>query len=320
MNITCVISSLGSGGAERVISRLANAWVAEGHRVEMLTLEASEPFYALDPRITLRQLGVAGNSRSVPEAIASNLRRLWALRVAIRAHRPDVIVSFTDATNVRVLMAAVGLRIPTIVSERTDPAHSRMGRVWEFLRERFYPRADLLVMQTQRAAAFFPRLQQKIRIIPNPVPAPTSVAEAKPAGTRKQLVTLGRLHREKGFDLLMTAFREVAGRHPDWDITIWGEGPARAELERLRNELGLTERVHLPGTTTEAHAKLAAADLYVLSSRFEGFPNGLCEAMATGVPVVSFDCANGPAEIITPELDGVLVPAEDTRALAEALD
>jgi glycosyltransferase involved in cell wall biosynthesis len=162
-------------------------------------------------------------------------------------------------------------------------------------------------------------------VIPNPVASGRGELEL-PRGDEKGHVVLGlgRLGREKGFDRLLEAFARVALQFPEWRLEIWGEGAERAVLERRRNELGLADRVRLPGVTAEPAEVLRSADLFVLSSRFEGFPNALCEAMAWGLPVISYDCPSGPREIIRDGIDGVLVPTEGgveglSRALARLM-
>jgi len=159
-------------------------------------------------------------------------------------------------------------------------------------------------------------------VIQNPVLQPLAFRknEKDNNGGVKRIIALGRLSGEKGHDLLIQAFAKVCSRHPQWILEIVGEGPARPSLEACRRSLGVDETVHLRGLTETPFDELNRADLFILPSRFEGFPNALCEAMAAGVPVISFDCPNGPREIIRDNVDGILVPPQDVNALAGAMD
>jgi glycosyltransferase involved in cell wall biosynthesis len=266
-------------------------------------------------------LGIARASSGHLRGILNGLNRIRTLRKAIQRSKPETVISFMDAANILTLAATVGTGLPVIVSERIDPALNPIGRAWGFLRRRVYPLASCVVVQTEAAGAFFAsRIRRRTRVIPNPVLAPPSVTTPPFNPRRKHIVAMGRLHRQKGFDLLLNAFARVAPLSPDWSLTVWGEGEERASLEELRNQLGLKDSVHFPGRTTDPYGKLRESDFFVLSSRFEGFPNALCEAMACGLPVISFDCPSGPREIIRPEVDGFLVPAEDVEALALAMN
>jgi glycosyltransferase involved in cell wall biosynthesis len=193
------------------------------------------------------------------------------------------------------------------------------------LRRWYYPAAAGVVVQTDATARWARKwlLSDRVRMIPNPVvPPPASIGDAVrnrvPSDTR-MMVAMGRLERQKGFDLLLAAFSLVADDHPEWRLVILGEGPERAALEQAIRERGLADRVMLPGVSKTPEDWLRACDLFVLSSRYEGFPNALGEAMACGLPVVSFDCPVGPGEIISHGEDGLLVPAGDVSALAAAM-
>jgi GalNAc-alpha-(1->4)-GalNAc-alpha-(1->3)-diNAcBac-PP-undecaprenol alpha-1,4-N-acetyl-D-galactosaminyltransferase len=320
--LTAVIPAMSPGGAERVMATMANYWAARDWEITLLTFDdgALPSFFPLDPRIVHRPLGIAKASSSKMDAVKNNLTRITTLRRAITASRPDVALSFLDATNVTTLLATRGLRVPVIVEEHTDPAQKGLTGSWARLRRLLYPRADRVVVLSEQARRYFtPTVQARTLIIPNPITV-SPPGEPKAPLSRKTLIALGRLGPEKGFDLLLDAFARIAPEHPDWHLTIWGEGDLRADLEAQRARLGLAARVDLPGRTANPHDELRAADLFVMSSRREGFPMALGEAMACGLAVVSADCESGPRQIIRPGIDGVLVPPEDAAALAAALD
>jgi glycosyltransferase involved in cell wall biosynthesis len=320
MKIILTISSLGPGGAERILSLLANRLAGAGHQITVVTLAdtGEPPFYSLVPDVEQVCLGARWRRRGV---FRTNLRLVARLRENIRRRQPDVVIAFINRTNIRALAATRGLGIPVIVSERIDPARVPLGRMWERLRRLLYPRAAALVVQTEAAAQYFrPSCEAILHVIPNPVPRPNTESEADILLPSPAIVAMGRLVEQKGFDLLLHAFARPAQIHPEWTLLIFGEGPLRGHLEALRDELGLGERVRMPGRTRTVGAQLQRARIFVLSSRFEGFPNALCEAMACGCAVVTADCPSGPADIVRDGVDGLLVPAEDVDALADALE
>ena len=322
VRITLVISSLRGGGAERVMSIMANHWAACGWRVTLLTYDDGReaPAYGLHAAVDHRHLGIERPSSGIVEAVGNNLKRLPVIRRAIRDSTPDTIVSFLDVVNVKTILATFGLGIPVIVSERIDPSYHRIGAAWRALRRWSYRYAAFVVALTPDALRYFPgSIRRRGRVIPNPVSVPVDASLARAGGRKNNVVAMGRLVHQKGFDRLIAAFSMVAANHPGWSLTIWGEGDDRQTLERLRDRLDLQGRVSLPGWTPDPFTEMREAGLFVMSSRYEGFPNVLCEAMACGVPVLSFDCP-GPRHIVRDGIDGVLVPSGDVNKLAEAMD
>lgn len=317
MKLTLVIARLSAGGAERVMTRMANHWAERGWRVTLLTFDdgAEPPFFELHPAVRHRPLGIAVRGHSV-RTVA---RQLAVLRRSIRASDPRVLISFLDKINVLVLWATRGLGLPVIVSERTAVAHQPFSGVWKVLRRWTYPLAARLVVQHRDSlACFSAAVRRKGRVVPNPV-VPPAARTAAPARNANVILAMGRLTAQKGFDMLLKAFAAAAAGFPEWSLVIWGEGDHRGALEALRDELGLHGRAFFPGLTPEPFEEMRQADLFILSSRFEGFPNVLCEALACGLPVVAFDCPHGPGELVRDGVDGMLVPPGDVQALAAAL-
>lgn len=321
MRLTLIISSLSSGGAERVMSIIANYWAVKEWKITLLTFNhvSKAPFYPLHPCINYIPLNIANQSPNRLVGIWNNLKRIFVLRTAISISKPDAIISFLDTTNVLTLLATRGLKIPVIVSERNEPGKCQ-SRMWGKLRHLLYPLANQIVVQTERAKNYFSlQLQSRICVIPNPVLLPKTNCVSQRLLKSPSLIAVGRLEQQKGFDLLIKAFSKVKDTYAEWTLTILGEGPLRSELEYMLNDLKLNEHVHLIGRVKDPYAYLKQADIFVMSSRFEGFPNALCEAMASGLPVISTDCPYGPREIIRNNVDGILVPNEDLFELATAI-
>jgi glycosyltransferase involved in cell wall biosynthesis len=329
MKIGLVIHSMGCGGAERVSASLVNAWAEQGHQVALITFsDQSADFYALNPRVQRISLSLASDSTGIFNAVAANLRRVSALRRKLAQIKPDVVVGMMSASAVTVLLATRGLKIPVIVSERTHPPMMPLGRFWEGLRRLTYPWADRVVMLSQDGVDWLKAIIPVARgvIIPNPVIYPLPISEpllevcSMVISDRKVMLAVGRMDSGKQFDRLIEAFFGLSHRFQDWDLVILGEGPERPILEQQVTMLGLQGRVMLPGRAGNIGQWYERADLYVMSSRFEGFPNVLAEAMAHGCAAVSYDCDTGPRDIIRHGIDGLLVkPVGDVPALQAAL-
>lgn len=328
MKIVFLISSLGSGGAERVASTLSNAWVARGDQVTLVPTFSGggQPFYELDPRVEVRYLAneiggpVAGGGKRY-------LQRLLALRRLIRQRQPDLVLSFLPNVNIAALAATAFTRIPCIVSERSDPSMQPIGRVWSLACRLLYRYADAVTVQTEavagRIGTIYPGLR-RVAVMPNPLPA---ALEAQPprdpdqlASARPVLLSVGRLAPEKRTNLIIDSFARLATSHPNWDLHLVGDGPLRADLQRQIEATGLPPgRIRLLGRSAEPWTLMRQADAFVLASDYEGFPNALLEAVALGLPAVSTDCRSGPREISDNGSVVHLVPPSDGAALQQAL-
>ncbi|SAK68231.1 glycosyl transferase [Caballeronia glebae] len=332
MKIVVFIYSMHGGGAERVTANLANEWAALGWEVTVVTLTAGEgDVYPFHPGVKRIELGLAGGVEGggLVRTLMSNVKRVLAFRKVLRETKPTVALGVMATANVLAVLAGIGLPYKIIASEHTHPPRAPLTPFWERLRLLTYRFADKVVALTDETREWIETHCRctDVKVIPppftlpiartNPVIEPKSVVRDE----RRLLLAVGRLSPEKGFDSLIDAFRKIAGALPQWDLVIVGEGLARASLERRVDEAKLRGRVFLPGRAGNVADWYERADLYVLSSHFEGFSMTLVEAMASGCAAVSYDCDSGPRVIVTHGTNGLLVnPVGDASALAKSLE
>lgn len=321
------IHSMSGGGAERVAASLANHWAEQGLEITVVTLTPCNlDFYALHPRVKRVTLNLAGTSAGPLMGLLQNLRRIAVLRQVLQKIQPDIVLGIMTPANVLLAWASMGLGIRTVGSEHVYPPKSPLGFFWEALRRRSYGRLQAVTALTSESASWLRTHTnaREVTVIPNAAlwPLPISQPNVSPASVcrsgRKILLGVGRLEPVKGFDLLLDTFASLVQRHPDWDLVILGEGSMRAMLESTVDQAGLGLRVFLPGQVGNLGEWYQRADLYLMSSRSEGFGNTLVEALSHGLPAVSFDCDTGPRHILRHEVDGLLVAPGDIESLANA--
>lgn len=325
MNFAFIINSLSAGGAERILVTLAEYYAAKGHKVSIITLSDAPAFYKVDSRIQVLSCDGKVSARKGVGKIWALFSLLAVLRKRIKNVAPDRIIAFMDQANILTLM--VSGRIPTIVSERIFPAYSSLlegqgkttSLVFNTLRNLVYRRAYKLVVLTQASARYFPgSLQSKIVVIPNLVVPPVDETPDYQLPARS-IVSMGRLTRQKRFDLLIEAFAQIEKAAADWSVTIFGDGPLHDRLQQLIDSKGLGAKVKLVGLTRTPWASLKQAEIFVLCSDYEGFPGALAQAMSSGRAVIASNCLSGPAEMISSGYNGLLFRCGDISELVQAL-
>src|SRR4029079_12889505 len=299
-----------------------NYWVEQKHDVIALTFEGAgdERVYHLDGRVRLRGIDALNRNRGLASRGGTNLRRLVRLRAALKGFKPDAIVAFTTEANLVAVWSALGLGVPVVVSERNQPDRPGLGHLTRAVRRLSYPLAAALVVQTEGIAqGMRARFGAPVHVLPNPIRLASWGGVPRAEQATKRIVAAGRLVRQKGYDALIASFAALADDHPDWQLVIYGEGADRAALETAARRLSLGNRIALPGVSKDMRAAFAAADLFVLPSRYEGYPNVLLEALASGCAVIATDCPGGTAEILGDGKYGVLVEPENPAALTTEL-
>lgn len=328
------IGSLTAGGAERVVATLSGFLVERGYPVTVVTMHTRDrDFYKLDERVDRICLDLAAGHKGIAKIFAT-IRRVRALRSVIRATETEVVIGMMSSSAVLAIFATVGLTTRVIVSERNYPGLKSADTPWRILRSLSYRFANAHVAQTRKGADWLARHtgSRDIHVIPNSVkwPVPACAPEITPASIldpeARVVLAVGSKVSQKGFDLLTTAFATAAKEDRNWHLVILGSPPSGGEIEtewrRLRGtvaDAGLSDRVHFPGRAGNVTDWYVRADIFVLSSRYEGFPNALLEAMAGGCASIAFDCDTGPRDIIRHGSNGLLVPAADVSMLADAL-
>jgi glycosyltransferase involved in cell wall biosynthesis len=330
INLLVFIYSMGDGGAERVTASLTNHWAAMGWQITLVTLAPiTGDLFDLHPAIQRISLDMATESSNQLLGLWYNIGRIKALRKVLKEIRPDIALGMMTTGNVLLALASLGVAsVKTIGSEHTHPPQLPLGYLWETLRSHTYGLLNAVTCLSSEGKIWIEKntSAKNILVIPNAAIWP--IARKDPLlmpgvfvkKERRLLLAAGRLATEKGYDGLIQVFSKLVVNHAEWDLVIVGEGQLRVALEQQIERLGLQNRVFLPGRAGNIGDWYERADLFVLSSHFEGFPLSLLEAMAYGLPVVSFDCDTGPRDIIRDQTDGILVRPGDLDDLAVGLN
>lgn len=311
MKISFFIGSLSRGGAERVISILANDYCARGWDVDVVLMLKNVVDYPLDEGI--RIVDITGHSSNYLKNAPH-----WAMSIRkyLKDRKPDRVVSFAGRINALVLTATVGMKQTIIVSERNDPKHDGRGKGMLWYCNRIYHRADKIVFQnTYEKSCFDKSLEDRGCIIPNPI----AVNALKEDTQEMVIATAGRLGPQKNQAMLVRAMAQVHEKYPEVKCRIYGEGSLRETLQQQIRELGLNNTVTLEGNVSDIHQRLAKCGIFVMTSNFEGLSNALIEAMMMGLPCITTNFP-GVDELITNGENGLMIPLDDHAALAQQIE
>lgn len=322
MKVAFFYGNMLRGGAQRVICCLANDFVRRGDQVNILTLNDGETEYELDPGIKVTGLRVSGDSANKWESIRRFLNTERQISRWLAEEKPDAVLAFSSKLTVQLLLArrAGGCRV--ICSERTNPAFRSKGAA-DRLESLLLPRVDGFIFQTERVKALFPERLQKIgAVIHNGLFSEDIPEEVTAFADRnhKAICAVGRLDNDqKAYDVMFKAFALFHENHPEHVLNIFGRGVDEPVLRQLIAQLGLEDRIILHGSQPHVIHEIKDMGMFVMTSRFEGMPNALIEAMACGLPCVCTDCDFGPAELIRDGESGLLAPVDDAAAIAAAM-
>lgn len=322
--IIFVIRSLAGGGAERVISNLANHFCKIGYKVTLVCLDEDEVKYALVQEVNFLWLLKRSSKNNLLYRGYYALLTFYRLFDLIKRMQPHYCISFTTSVNIWTGICCLLLNKNYIVSERTSPYYSleKLNSFTNWVAFRIYNKAKAVVLPSKKMIETFKSLRnfkklKNLIAIYNPI----HVFNAFNAGEEFPnpfILSVGRLDYDKGFDLLIEAFASI--RNQNVDLLISGSGTNKEILEKRAADLGLKSRVKFIGFQKNLQDYYSKATVFVLASRVEGYPNALVEAMSMGAAVISTDCDFGPAEIIQHGVNGWLVPVNATEALKNAID
>ncbi len=311
MKITFFIGSMGVGGAERVISLLANDYVSRGWEADIIMLRLPDVAQTIDPRVRLINMNGPRNSY-----VKNATFWLSNIREYLKKERPDRLVPQLGRINALVLTAAFGLGIPVIATEGNHPKHDGRGELMLRYCDLIYRTAHKIVFQTRaEESCFSAPVRRKGVIIPNPVSVEGVERGEDPGFT---IITAGRLAPQKNHKMLMDAMELLRRDVPQARCLIYGQGQMKEELERYCKEKNLEDVVKLPGHSFQIHQEVANSSVFVMTSEFEGLSNSLLEAMILGIPCITTDYP-GADEAVLDGVTGYVIPRGDAAALADRL-
>lgn len=308
MDVSFIAANLNSGGAERVMSLLANQFIENGYGVEFIFLKKDIRFYPLHQNIKIKVAEKECGSNSL-------IKKLLWMRKHIQQDKPDAIFAFRIAIYCVTLISLLGIKVPDIASERNDPRFNSLA--WKAIQAVLLPLTDRFVVQTQQIKDYFPKfIQKKTDIIFNPVTEKVFLLPSVPK--EKRIISVGRLHSQKNQKMMIEAFARVSEEFPEWKLVIYGEGPEREALELRIKNLELRKQILLPGRSENIIDELNRSEIFAFSSDYEGMSNAVVEAFCVGLPIITTK-VSGTEDFITENKNGFLLERNDIDGMEKAM-
>lgn len=316
------INSMGKGGAERVMSNLMDMFVEEGIEIVLATEWQAEDEYRINDKVRRIHVGLLSEEEN-DSRVKKLIIRWKRLRKCIQKERPDIVVAFSKNANYRAVLATLGMPIPVVVSERSNPSFQYKGLIARLKGEIIYRLADGNVFQTEYAKEFFSRgLQKNSTVIMNPLNEKYLYCEQAKVRS-KDIVSVGRLVQSKNQKMMIEAMKKIHTEYPEHVLKIYGSGSedgVELELRNLIDTYSLQNNVKLMGNSDSLEKDIIDASLFLLTSDYEGMPNSLLEAMAMGIPCIATDCpCGGSRYLIEKNNAGILIPMGQSDILAEKI-
>ena len=317
-HIAMLINSLNKGGSERVLVNLAEYFYSRGYRVTIVTQYQTENEYTISDGIR-RVYSEITDDEIGKSRIGNFSKRFRKLRGIWKSERPDLILSFIGKNNMMAILTSRFLHIPTVISVRGEPKEEYYSRFYDLWHRFCSQWLTVLFYRRMLVRNFLIKQYRKSVVLPNSL-NPAFIREVYAGEREKQIVAVGRVDANKNHRMIIKAFAGLAERYPEYELVIYGEGELRQELLHEVEEMGLQERIHLPGSIVDVAGAIDKASVFVLSSNSEGMPNTLIEAMALGIPCISTDCSGGgPRDLIVNGENGILTEVENWEMLEENL-
>lgn len=314
-NICIIAPSRQMGGIERALSILSAHFVKRGHKVTYISCRAGNHFYELDSKVVYLEPPFPHTTKPIKKTI-SYYKTIRFIRHQLKQIKPDTIMVFGDIINPIALIANKNLGYPIYISDQISPKQN-LGFFKNFMKKITYRSATGIIAQSQMAADYKTQVfgnNLNMVIIPNSLRDISSYSNVR---KKNWVIGVGRLSTEKGFDRLIEAYSKIEN-HDNWQLILVGDGPERENLQNQVYKLGLSDKVKFLGQRNDVDALLAESKIFVIPSRCEGFPNALCEAMASPLPCISFDSISA-SDIIENRKSGVVIPDGDIEALAQEI-